>query len=172
MSDSDRIMKFPTGAKETFERFVREYERRIFHTVYRIVGNREDAMDITQTVFLKAYEKFDLYEPSRKFFTWLYRIAINESINFIKGKKQTMEIAQNMEALEKNPEEYVSGTMMADRLQDALKTLKLDYRVVIVMKYFLDLSYEQIGELLDIPVKTVKSRLFMARELLKDILIT
>lgn len=171
MGDSDRIIKFSTGKKETFERFVREYERRIFHTVYRIVGNREDAMDITQTVFLKAYEKFDLYEPSRKFFTWLYRIAINESINFIKGKKQTMEIGQNLEALEKNPEEYVTGAMMADRLQDALKTLKLDYRVVIVMKYFLDLSYEQIGELLNIPVKTVKSRLFMARELLKDILI-
>ncbi len=64
-----------------------------------------------------------------------------------------------------------AGTMMADRLQDALRTLKTDYRVVIVMKYFLDLSYEQIGELLNIPVKTVKSRLFMARELLKDILI-
>ena len=157
--------------RQTFEKFVREYEKKIFNTIYRIVGHYEDAMDISQTVFLKAYEKFDLYEPSRKFFSWLYRIAVNESINFIKYKKQTVTLGSNMETQERTAEEQLSQSVMADRLQDALGNLKLDYRIVIIMKYFLDLSYEQISQILEIPVKTVKSRLFTARELLKDTLI-
>ncbi len=157
--------------RETFERIVREYDRKIFNAVYRLVDNYEDAMDITQIVFLKAYEKYNLYDPTFKLFSWLYKIAVNESINHIKSRKRTVQLDHRLESMERNPEENVLHGKMIDRLQEALHTLKLDYRVVVVMKYFLELSYNDISDLLDIPVKTVKSRLFTARGLLKNILV-
>jgi RNA polymerase sigma-70 factor (ECF subfamily) len=157
--------------RETFEGIVREYDRKIFNAVYRLVDNYEDAMDITQTVFLKAYEKFNLYDPSYKLFSWLYKIAINESINHVKSRKRTVQLDPRLVSQEKNPEENVLQKKLVDRLQEALRTLKLDYRIVVVMKYFLELSYNDISDMLDIPVKTVKSRLFTARALLRNILV-
>lgn len=157
--------------RETFEEIIKEYDSKIFYTVYRLVDNYEDAMDITQTVFLKAYEKFNLYDPSYKVFSWLYKIAINESLNHVKSKKRTVQLDPRLVAKEKSPEENLLEKILVDHLQKALRTLKLDYRIVVVMKYFLELSYSDISKTLDIPVKTVKSRLFTARALLKNILV-
>ncbi len=157
--------------RETFEEIIKEYDSKIFYTVYRLVDNYEDAMDITQTVFLKAYEKFNLYDPSYKVFSWLYKIAINESLNHVKSKKRNVPLDPRLASKEKSPEENLLEKKLVDHLQKALRTLKMDYRIVVVMKYSLELSYSDISKTLDIPIKTVKSRLFTARALLKNILV-
>ncbi len=164
-------MRISRVDRETFEGIIREYEKRIFNTVYRLVGNYEDSMDITQTVFLKAYEKMNLFDPAYNFFSWLYRIAVNESINHIKTRKASASIDRDLVSVRRTPEEQITQHRQADRVQSALGTLNMEYRTVVVLKYFLDLSYQEISDIIGIPVKTVKSRLFTARELLKDVLV-
>ncbi len=164
-------MRISRVDKETFEGIIREYEKRIFNTVYRLVGNYEDAMDITQTVFLKTYEKLNLYDPAYNFFSWLYRIAVNESINHIKAKKANASIDRELVSARRTPEEQITQHRQADRVQNALDKLNMEYRTVVVLKYFLDLSYQEISSIVGVPVKTVKSRLYTAREQLKDVLV-
>lgn len=157
--------------RETFERLVDQYEKKIFNLVYRMVNNYEDAMDVTQTAFMKAYDKRNYYDPNYNLFSWLYRIAVNEAINFVNKRKRTVTLGYDPASLVKNPEENLSHSEQADRIQNALTQLKPDYRVVVVLRHFMDLSYHEISDILDIPEKTVKSRLFTGRQLLKSILI-
>lgn len=156
---------------KAFERIVDEYEKKIFNLVYRMVNNYEDAMDITQTAFMKAYDKRDYYNPNYNVFSWLYKIAVNEAINFIQKRKRTVTLAYDPVSRGRNPEERLSQAEEADRIQSALATLKPDHRVIVVLRHFLDLSYNEISDILDLPLKTVKSRLFTSRQRLKDILI-
>jgi RNA polymerase sigma-70 factor (ECF subfamily) len=169
--DSKLIVKSSRGDRKAFESIVREYEKPIFNIAYRMTGNYEDAMDITQSVFVKAYEKFSTYDASRKLFSWLYKIAVNESINNINRGKRVQKLNPESAASQKGPEEHLSQVETGEQIQDALRALNLDYRLVLVLKHFLDLSYSEIGELLQIPEKTVKSRLFTGRQLLKDLLL-
>jgi RNA polymerase sigma-70 factor (ECF subfamily) len=132
------------------------------------LGNPEDAADVTQSVFLKAFEHLDRYNPEYKFFSWIYRIAINESINqFNRGKReQALDEAQPSST--RGPAEQTEADVLSDRIQEALMALQEDYRMVIVLRHFSELSYREISEILHIPEITVKSRLYSARQLLKD----
>ena len=159
------------GKSESFNRIVEAFQNPIFHFAYQFTRNSDEAGDATMEIFFKAYRALDSFKPRYRFSSWLYKIAVNESINHIKSKKQTVKLNYDFESQERTPEENVSQGARVDLLQNALKTLNLDYRVVIVMKYFLELSYNEISENLEIPVKTVKSRLFTARQLLKEILV-
>lgn len=157
--------------RKTFERIVDKYEKKIFNLVYRMVNDYEDAMDVTQTAFMKAYDKRYYYDPNYKLFSWLYRIAVNEALNYVKKRKRTVTLGYDPASLDKNPEENLSHSEQANRIQSALTELKPDYRVIVVLRHFMDLSYHEISDILDIPVKTVKSRLFTGRQQLKSILI-
>jgi RNA polymerase sigma-70 factor (ECF subfamily) len=136
-----------------------------------MVRAREDAQDVAQAVFLKAYENLASFNVKYKFFSWIYRMAINEAINLLKQRKQVDELDQNLRALEKTPEEGFDESTLRGVIQEALMKLDIDYRAVVILKHFEDFSYEEIGYILDLPEKTVKSRLFTARQRLRDILI-
>jgi RNA polymerase sigma-70 factor (ECF subfamily) len=168
---TEDAMRISKGDRRAFEQIVDRYEKKIFNMVYRMVNDYEDAMDITQTAFMKAYDKLDYYDPNYKLFSWLYRIAVNEAINFIRKRKRTVTLSYDPVSRGANPEETLARSEQAARLEQAITELKPDYRVVIVLRHFMDLTYGEISEILEIPLQTVKSRLFTGRQQLRDILI-
>lgn len=156
------------GDSSAFETLVRRYQRVLFTVALRLTANYEDARDVTQNAFVRAYERLDTYDPTRRFFSWIYRIAVNEGLNFRRARRSSEQIDERVEA-ERRPdpiEQAETGT----RVQAALMELTEEYREVIVMRYFAELSYEEIGEAVGIPEKTVKSRLFSARQRLGQLL--
>jgi len=158
------------GSRESFERLLIRYEKAVFNAAYRILHDYEDAKDVTQSVFLKAFENLEYFDPKHRFFSWIYRIALNESINLCKSKTR-FEAAEDIGVEEQNtPEKVLSKTELSRVVETALLSLGFEYRVVIVLRHFNDCSYREMSEILEIPEKTVKSRLFTARALLRDIL--
>lgn len=147
------------------------YEKKLFNAAYRVVDDYEDAMDATQSAFVKAYENLHTFDPSRKFFSWMYRILLNESLNIVKQRRRFDELNDDITVKAKNPEERYDVQETGRRVQSALMDLKTDYRVVIVLKHYQGMSYKEMSDVVGIPEKTVKSRLFSARQQLKDILL-
>jgi RNA polymerase sigma-70 factor (ECF subfamily) len=159
------------GDNTAYETLVTKYHKPIYNLALRMAKVTEDAEDITQTVFVKAYEKLDSYNPAHRFFSWIYRIAVNESINFCKRNKRTDEYESGVTGMEKfTPEDNFRAEQLGEHVGDAIGRLKLDYRLVIVLKHFHDFTYKEMSDVLQIPEKTVKSRLFTARQQLKTIL--
>ena len=158
------------GDREAFEALLVQYEKPVYNAAFRMLNSRDDARDVTQTVFLKVFEHIDSFDPSRRFFSWIYRITLNESINWL-GKSRRLESLQ-YEAVDegKGPDQEVDSANVSENVQAALMTLKPDYRTIVILKHFLGCSYAEIGEILEIPEKRVKSRLYSARQLLKDAL--
>lgn len=150
---------------------VGEYEKPVYNAAYRILGNPQDAADATQTAFLKAFENLDRYDPKYKFFSWIYRIAINESINQLKRTRTQVPLGDGEAADTPGPDDEVEAGHLSREIQDGLMNLNEDYRTVIVLRHFSDCSYRQISEILQIPEKTVKSRLYSARQLMKNRLV-
>ena len=171
--DDDQILvtKCLKGDKNSFEEIVEKYYKIIYRLAFRILRNKDDAEEITQTVFVKAYENLGTYNAKFKFFSWLYRITLNESINFSKRKDFSEELSEKQSTSEDNPEDTYDQSEVSENIQNALMELDILYRIPVVLKHFMDYSYKEIGHLLDIPEKTVKSRLFTGRQLLKDILV-
>jgi RNA polymerase sigma-70 factor (ECF subfamily) len=169
--DAGLVRATLAGDQRAFETLVRQYEKPIYNLALRMVRDRDDAMDIVQTVFVKVYEKLGSYDEQHGFFSWLYRIAINESINFTKRSRRHDEYESGVTAALQPTQEAAHGAeRLSDEIVGALEMLKPDYRIVIVLRHFHDYSYEEMAEMLAIPEKTVKSRLFSARQLLKEIL--
>lgn len=145
-----------------------DYERPVYNAAYRIVGNPDDAADVTQVVFLKAFEQLDQYKPEFKFFSWIYRIAINESINQIKRNRNHVSLDDREISNVRSPDDFVRAGDISRGIQESLMGLQEDYRTVVVLRHFSECSYRQISEILHIPEKTVKSRLYSARQLMKE----
>ena len=158
------------GDRKAFETLLVRYEKPVFNAAFRMLNSADDASDVTQTVFLKVFENFDHFDPSRRFFSWIYRITLNESINWL-GKSNRMEpLRREVEDRGRGPEQEVDNANLSEGIQKALMSINEDYRSVIVLKHFLGCSYGEIGQILEIPEKKVKSRLYSARQLLKDAL--
>jgi RNA polymerase sigma-70 factor, ECF subfamily len=145
---------------------VDRYQQRLFNVALRMLHNVQDAEDVTQTVFLNAFLKLATYDPRYRFFSWIYRMTVNESLNVLKRRKPAV-------TLEDEPDIPSPGaaTDRAAEAEDlvgrALMGLKPDDRAVVVLRHFVSFSYEEIADVLEIPVQTVKSRLFTARERLR-----
>ncbi len=168
--DTKLIERCMHGDRGAFEALLVEYEKPVFNAAFRMLNNRDDARDVTQTVFLKVFENFAQFDPSRRFFSWIYRITLNESINWL-GKENRLEPLLYDTADEgKGPDEELESTRLAAKVQAALMTINTDYRTVVILKHFLGCSYVEISDVLEIPEKTVKSRLYTARQQLKDAL--
>jgi RNA polymerase sigma-70 factor (ECF subfamily) len=165
------VQKCMSGNRNAFEHIVDKYQKPIFNGAYRMIHQYEDAEDVTQSVFIKAFENLRHFDPKYKFFSWLYRILVNESLNFINQRKRYTEGNADVIAYSAGRKSDQSTVEFNKDIQDILLDLKPDYRIVIVMKHFQNFSYREMSDILDIPEKTVKSRLFTARKLLKDILI-
>ena len=159
------------GDSKAFETLVQKYHKPIFNIAFRMAEDHDEAEDITQSVFVKAYIKLNTFNFHFKFFSWLYRMAVNESLNFLKEKKRFSELDDRYVSPEKGPDESVQDRQQAELVEMAIMQLSVDARIVVVLKHFMDLSYQEMSWILDIPEKTVKSRLFTARQNLKEIIV-
>lgn len=168
--DLDLVKKCQDGDRKAFELLVDRYQRQVFNVALRMTRNYADAEDIAQTTFIKAFENIGSVDPKYKFFSWIYRIVVNESLNHVHQRKYAEELDEEIVAPEKSLEERFDEDQTSARVQDALMEMKEDHRAVIVLKHLQGLSYEEISEILKIPEKKVKSRLFTARLVLKDVL--
>jgi len=161
------------GSQDSFEKLLTLYEKPIFNAAYRILNNYEDARDATQNAFIKIYENLENFDSGHRFFSWVYRIAINEAINMRTARRPAGDLDTATGLKESNtPERALSRSELDELIQTALMSLEIQYRVVVVLRHFLDFSYRDIGGILEIPEKTVKSRLFTARNLMRETLST
>jgi RNA polymerase sigma-70 factor (ECF subfamily) len=156
------------GDRQAFETLLVRYEKLVYNAAYRMLHNPEDARDVTQTVFLKVYEHLDQYDPSRRFFSWVYRITLNESINWLKKSRREVVLEHDTVDHGSGPAQQAGEAQIGKGMQAALMMIKPEYRAVVVLKHVLGCSYVEISEILDIPEKKVKSRLYTARQLLKE----
>lgn len=157
------------GDKRAFGELIDKYQRTIFNVAMRMVNDYDDAKDISQTVFIKAYNRLDTFKPKYKFFSWLYRMLINESLNFLEKKRQHMKLEHDIISRDLNPEERYQQNELNRIVDEAVGELPIDYRIAIVFRHFANLSYNELSFVLDIPAKTVKSRLYTARQVLAKI---
>ena len=158
------------GQGDAFRGLVERYNRPLFNVALRMLGNVQDAEDVTQTVFLNAFLKLQTYDPRHKFFSWIYRMTVNESLNTLKRRKPTGGLENEFDLGTPVPAPD-NAVEVQDRIGKALMCLKPDDRTVVVLKHFVSFTYQEIADVLEIPVRTVKSRLFTARERLKDALL-
>ncbi len=158
------------GEADAFEGILDRYEKPVYNAILRLGPSREEARDLCQQVFVKIFERLDTYDPTRKFFSWLYRVAINETLNYMKSHRTWEPLTASMEYPHPNPEEELQASEREQEMQKALLSLDMKYRLAVIVRHYLHLSYEEAAHVLSLPVKTVKSRLFTARQLLREIL--
>jgi len=168
--DQALIEKCKRGDRKALEELVGHYEKPLFNAAYRILGNPDDAADVTQVAFMKAFEHLGQYDPKYKFFSWIYRIAVNEAINLYKRGKVQQPLDETEIAGTRGPDADVEAGDLSREIQVGLMGLTEDYRTVVVLRHFSECSYREISDILQIPEKTVKSRLYSARQLMKDAL--
>ncbi|HKW00158.1 MAG TPA: RNA polymerase sigma factor [Vicinamibacterales bacterium] len=167
--DASLVARCLRGDQGAFEPLVTKYERVLFSVALRLVGNYEDARDATQNAFVRAYEHLDTFDPARKFFSWIYRIVVNECLNLRRARHPNEPLADTLES-PGGAFDALAAAEASDRIQAALMALTPEYRVVVVLRHFVDMSYEEISDVLGVPDKTVKSRLFSARKRLAELL--
>lgn len=170
-TDTALVQATLEGNPDAFGALLHRYETRIYNVIMRITGNREDARDATQSAFLKAYTHLHSFKQDRKFFSWICRIGVNEALNGIKKNQHTTLLEFEPRARAASPEQEVAGREVGERIQESLRGLAPDYRVVVVLRHFQGLSYQEMSDTIGVPVKTVRSRLFTARQALRELLI-
>ena len=175
LKDHDRTLVecCKNGDRKAFTVLVTRYQRPIYNAAFRVLGNEEDANDIAQVVFLRVAERLDEYDAQYKFFSWIYRIAINESINLLRRNRREEPLDDGIDLpglASANPESQYHNGQVSERIQRALMSMKVDDRVVLTLRHFSDCSYREIAQILDLEEKTVKSRLFEARQRLSELL--
>jgi RNA polymerase sigma-70 factor (ECF subfamily) len=171
--DRALVARFRQGDREAFAELVVRYQGPVYNAAFWVVRRAEDASDICQTAFLKAAERIDDYDPRFKFFSWLYRITLNEALNLVRDRGREEELDETIDLPAPGadgPEERLQAAQRSGRVQQALMKLSTRDRVVVSLRHFSELSYAEIAEVLDLDEKTVKSRLFEARQRLRILL--
>ena len=161
------------GNRAAFAALVRRYERTLYSAAYRVLGNTEDARDIVQVVFVRVLEHFDEYDSRYRFFSWIYRIAINEAITLLRRNSRDQPLDDGFDPPapdDADPARVLRDGQVADRVQRALQRMKPNDRIVLTLRHFSDCSYQEMSEILALDEKTVKSRLFAARQRLAGVL--
>jgi RNA polymerase sigma-70 factor (ECF subfamily) len=159
------------GDVKAFEILVDKYQKPIFNAALRLCNDFDNAEDIAQAAFVKAYNKLDSFNPKYKFFSWIYRIVINEAINFIHRAKSLTELDENVKSEDKSPDQDYEQNERSGQIRLALMQVEPNYRILIELKHFQNCSYSEIATILDIPEKKVKSRLYSARQILGQVLL-
>lgn len=169
-TDEDLVQKCQQGDARAFDAIVERHQKTVYNLALRMVRDPDEAADVAQAVFVKAYEKLKSFDPKFKFFSWIYRIAVNEALNVLDQRKR-FDALDGVEPAEEVEEESDDDAIVQERrIQDGLMMLNVDHRAVIILKHMQGLSYQEIAQILNLPEKTVKSRLFSARQTLRDIL--
>lgn len=180
--DTLNAFRAADGDSSAFEILVRKYEKLVSTCVYSIVSNPDDTLDVSQDVFLKVYKAIGTFKGDSEFSTWLYRIAKNTALDFVRKRKQsTVSIDSSGEEGEgfdlpdehtsSNPEKSALQNEKIEKLRKAILLLSDEHREIIILRDLNDYSYEEIASKLEIEQGTVKSRLYRAREALRKILL-
>ena len=176
MTDDQLIDEALAGRSAAFGQLVLKYQDRLFTALAHVIGGVEDARDAAQDAFVQAFVKLESFQRNSSFYTWLYRIAFNAAISRSRKKRPNESLEARREAVglepvdhrHDAPTESSERRERAEQVRSALDGLPHDYRVVIVLREIDGCDYEQISEILDVPVGTVRSRLHRARLQLKD----
>jgi RNA polymerase sigma-70 factor, ECF subfamily len=163
LEDQQAIARCVRGDTTAFAGLVERYERVLFSVALRMLGDSEDARDATQDAFVKVFQRLGDYRPEHRFFSWIYRILTNECLNTLRARRpQEPDVPDVAMA-----EGVLHALELEERrraVQAAIHALPRDYRDVLILRHFAELSYDEVAETLAIPVKTVKSRLYTARQ--------
>lgn len=183
--DYDLVQKAIGGDQKAYAVLMNRYRNSIFHMMLKMVSNREDADDLTIEAFGKAFHKLHSYAPNYAFSTWLFKIAINNCIDHIRKKRiQLLSIddpiehnsendySNNIRSTALNPEQSMVRQQRVKLMRTVLTKLSDKYRQMIELRYFEELSYDEIAVRLDIPLGTVKAQLFRAKEILHNLLLS
>jgi RNA polymerase sigma-70 factor, ECF subfamily len=166
--DLELVERAKAGDTAAFEQLVRQYDRQIYRTALHITQNREDAEDITQDVFFKAFQKLDQFQGNSKFSTWLVRIAVNESLMRLRKRKTSRTVSMDQDEWRPNPEQIYSQGELGDILRKTIAGLPPGFRTVFTLRDIENLSTEETAEALGLSVPAVKSRLLRARLQLRE----
>ena len=171
------------GDQKAYAELMGRYHDSVYFMLLKMVNNKDDADDLTIEAFGKAFKRLSQYTPNYAFSTWLFKIASNNCIDFIRRKKMVTfsidrtfendeggEMSMDLKASGLNPEENIIKKQKSKLMHEIVDKLKPRYRVLVEMRYFEELSYEEIAEKLELPLGTVKAQLFRAREFLANIL--
>lgn len=178
--DTLLVARAKRGDLDAYDELVRRYQERIYSAMYHMTSNHEDASDLTQESFIKAYRALKSFKGDSGFFTWLYRIAINKAINFLKQRRRGHEMSlddldvnaehdPDILALisEKTPRRQVALSELQARLNEAMQKLSEPHRLVVTLHDIQGLPHEEIGRIMKCNVGTVRTRLFYARQQLQ-----
>lgn len=168
VEDPDLIARTKRGKVEAYNVLVSHWDKRIFNYLLRLVGEREDAMDLSQEVFLKAYQNLGRLQDPSRFGPWLFRIAHNEAFSHLRKKRPEVDLDERPAEPPARPRlEPIELSLSVDR---ALARLSGDQREAVMLKIYQGFKFEEMSEVLSCPVSTVKSRLYSALDLLKETL--
>lgn len=179
-ADQALVLRSRQGDLEAYDELVRRYQDRIYATVYNMTSNHEDANDLAQETFIKAYKALASFKGDSSFFTWIYRIAVNKTINYLKQRKNRAAMSLNdvdfnaehdpdLVALvsDRTPRRDVGLAELQERLNKAMMKLSETHRMVVTLHDIQGLSHEEIGQIMGCNTGTVRSRLFYARQQLQ-----
>ncbi|MDX2179628.1 MAG: sigma-70 family RNA polymerase sigma factor [Bryobacteraceae bacterium] len=168
VEDRDLIAKAKRGDVEAFNRLISRWERRVFNYLLKLTGHREDALDLTQEAFLKAWQNLNKLDDPERFSPWLFRIAHNEAYSLLRKSRPAEELTLEPVAGDQTRRLFPAESSLAVRR--ALELLSPEQREAVVLKVYEGFKFEEMAQILDCPVSTVKSRLYTGLDLLKDAL--
>ncbi|HXQ72444.1 MAG TPA: sigma-70 family RNA polymerase sigma factor [Pyrinomonadaceae bacterium] len=178
VSDRELVAIAVDGFDGSFEELVRRYQRPISAYVYRMVGNYESALDLTQEIFIKVYNSLHRYRAEFKFSTWIYKIAHNAAVDHLRRtatREQPLVMGPEgdsfdlpLESARLSPEQESEQRERRGEIEAVVRALPANYRELIILRHSQDLSYEEIVEVTGLPLGTVKNRLFRAREMMRQ----
>lgn len=181
--DYEFVLKAIEGDQKAYAKLMDRYRNSVFHMMLKMVKTREDADDLTLEAFGKAFNKLPSYAPRYAFSTWLFKIAINNCIDYIRKKRLHLlsiddpiapngdhDYSNNLKASTLDPEEQFIRLQRVKLMRTVMGKLSVKYRLMIELRFFEELSYDEIAKELDIPLGTVKAQLFRAKEILFNIL--
>jgi RNA polymerase sigma-70 factor (ECF subfamily) len=178
IADCELVTRAVAGREESFEELVRRYQRPIAAYVYRMVGDYEAALDLTQEVFIKVYNSLSRYRSEFKFSTWIYRIAHNSAVDHLRryGTRDQSLINEfegeqrelPLESRRLSPEQESERRERREEIEHVVRQLPSAYRELILLRHSHDMSYDEIADVTGLPLGTVKNRLFRAREVMRQ----
>lgn len=176
LADEILVSKTLQGDNNAFCELIRRYEKQIYSLAYRLTNNLEDAQDLAQEAFSKIYLVLGKYDPGRPFFPWMYKVANNVIYSHLRSQRnknqeisldKVIDFSPLIPNRDTHPEEYSTSRETQRLVQQAIAELPEKYKVPLVLKYLEDLSYKSIGEILDLPVTTIETRLYRGKILLQ-----
>jgi RNA polymerase sigma-70 factor (ECF subfamily) len=180
IAEKELVARARRGDMGAYDSLVRRYQERIYATLYHMTSNHEDANDLTQEAFIKAFHALKSFKGGSSFYTWIYRIAVNKTINFLKQRKNHSSLSLNdldfnaehdpdLVALvsDNTPRRDLGLAELAEKLNGAMQKLSEHHRLVVTLHDVQGLSHEEIADIMECNVGTVRSRLFYARQQLQ-----